>query len=366
MRRRVVLLTVVSVLVLYTAVLASRLEPRASGAALGALTAAAFGAMISWLFAYHARPALAAKAWFRAAAWAGAAAMGLWATFVLVSIPVGVLAAWRGGFTPRAWALVLAASALASAAGLAQALTGPRLREATVPVPDLPPALEGLKIAQLSDLHAGLAIRRAQVGEMVTRVLALSPDLIAVTGDLADGDAAGLAAEIAPLARLKAPLGVYFVTGNHEYYWGVNPWLSAVRGLGLRVLLDESVSVSRGGASVQVAGVCDPQGRYFEPSHKGKLPKADPSAAARILLSHRPDPAPAAAAAGYHLQLSGHTHGGQFFPFSVLVRLAHRHLAGLSREGAMSVYVNTGTGWWGPPHRFGVPAEITLLRLTRA
>jgi predicted MPP superfamily phosphohydrolase len=365
MRRRAVLLTVVSVLVLYTAVLASRLTPRASGPMLGALTAAGFAAMLSWLLAYHAHPGLSDRAWFRAAAWAGAVVMGLWATFVLVSLPVGALASLRGGLTPGGWLSVLGAAVLASAAGLAQALAGPRVREVSVAVPDLPPALEGLRVAQISDLHVGLAIRRAQVEEMVRRVLDLKPDLIAVTGDLADGDAARLASEIAPLSRLKAPLGAYFVTGNHEYYWGVNPWLDAVRGLGLRVLLDESVTLSRGGASLQLAGVCDPQGRYFEPSHAGELPQADASAGARVLLAHRPDCAPAAAAAGYHLQLSGHTHGGQFFPFNLIVRLAHRHLSGLSREGAMSVYVNTGTGWWGPPHRFGVPAEITLLKLTR-
>ncbi|MDE2492041.1 MAG: metallophosphoesterase [Elusimicrobia bacterium] len=361
MRRRWAFWPIVAVLVLYTGILAGRLLPRASGAELGAGTAACFAAMLAWLLAYHARPRLAAAAWFRAAAWAGAAVMGVWATFVLLSLPADA-----ARLTERGWAVLLGASVLLAAAGLAQVLRGPRVREVDVPVAGLPDALAGLRIVQLSDLHVGLSIRRRAVAEIVRRALALAPDLVAVTGDLADGEPALLRDALSPLAELKAPLGVFFATGNHDYYWGAPRWLDAVRSFGWTPLIDESRVLERGGARLQVAGVCDPQGRAFVPEHRGVVPPADPSAALRVLLAHRPDAARAAAAAGYDLQLSGHTHGGQFFPFSLVVRLVHRHVRGLSREGRLRVYVNPGTGWWGPPHRLGVPAEITLLRLVRA
>lgn len=309
----------------------------------------------------------------RALAWAAGAAMAVWATFLLLaagsSVAELVLSA-----TPRGAALAqslpgaaAAASLLIAGLGFGQAIRGPRVKEVPVPVRGLPPGLRGLRIAQISDLHAGPTIRRREVERVAERVLALEPDLIAVTGDLADGTPERLADALAPLARLRAPLGVYYVPGNHEYYWGAREWLAQARALGWTPLVNESRVVSRGGADLLVAGVPDEQGGLFVPGHAPdhrKAAAAGAGAGFRLLLAHRPDGAAAAARAGFDLQLSGHTHGGQFFPASLFIGLFHRYARGLHRAGRMWIHVSPGTGYWGPPHRFGVPAEITLLTLT--
>jgi predicted MPP superfamily phosphohydrolase len=197
-------------------------------------------------------------------------------------------------------------------------------------------------------------------------VLALDPDLIAVTGDMADGDVEKLSRHVAPLARLKAPLGVYYVTGNHEYYWGAEGWIAKVRELGMTPLINENRVVSRDGARLLIGGIPDESGGSFVPGHRPDARRAAGADDAdfRLLLAHRPDGVPAAERAGFDLQLSGHTHGGQFFPASLFIGLFHRFARGLDRHGRMRVYVNPGTGYWGPAHRFGVPSEITLLTLT--
>ena len=363
-----VFLAVLTALVLYTAVQASRLLPRLSGGGLGAATGLLFAVMIGWQFAYRARPALVASAWFRALCWTGAVVSGAWATFVLLSIPfdLGALALPLGASPVRACALAACAAALA-ALGLRGALSGPVLERVTVALAGLPPALEGLKVVQISDLHIGPTIRAASVERVVRLAMAQAPDLIAVTGDMTDGTVESLAAEVAPLAGLKAPLGAYFVTGNHEYYWGAEEWLAKARALGLTTLVNESVTVARGGAVVRVGGVPDSSAGHFVASH---APDAAAAAAGdadlKILLAHRPDACGDAERAGFDLQLSGHTHGGQFFPFSLVVRLVHLYARGLHRHGRLWLYVSPGTGFWGPPHRFAVPSEVTLLTLTAA
>jgi uncharacterized protein len=301
----------------------------------------------------------------RALAWASAAALGLWSTFLLLSAIGDALALLRVPWP--AGAATAGVAGLISAAGLVQALAGARLREVEVKVEGLPEGLDGLRIAQISDLHVGPTIRRAQVGAVVDRVLAAQPDLVAVTGDLADGEAAKLSRQVSPLARLQAPLGVYYVTGNHEYYWDAPSWLAKAHQLGMTPLVNEGIVVERGGAKLLVAGVPDESGGHFV---RGHFPDHRAAAAGpgdfKLLLAHRPDGVPAAERAGFGLQLSGHTHGGQFFPASLFIGLFHRHTRGLSRHGRMWVHVNPGTGYWGPPHRLGVPAEITVLTLRRA
>ncbi len=239
-----------------------------------------------------------------------------------------------------------------------------------IPVKGLPEALDGFRIAQISDLHVGPTVRRPLLETLVERVNALKPDLVAVTGDLVDGSVRRLAPHVAPLKRLQARHGTWFVTGNHEYYSGVEAWCAHIRDrLGWRILNDEHEVVEHGGATVLVAGVTDLTAPSMHPTHVsdvGKAVEGAPETDLRLLLAHQPEAAPAARSHGFHLQLSGHTHGGQYFPFNLLVRLVKRWVVGLYREGDLYVYVNPGTTWWGPPMRLGSPQEITMLELFRA
>ena len=193
--------------------------------------------------------------------------------------------------------------------------------------------------------------------------------MVAITGDVVDGSVRDLAHHTEPLARLESRHGTYVVTGNHEYYSGAHEWIRELRRLGTRVLLNEHVVLDHDGAKLAVAGVTDYSAHHFDPSHKSDPHAAvagAPSDALKVLLAHQPRSASVAAEAGYHLQLSGHTHGGQFWPWNFFVRLQQPFTAGLNRLGRMWVYINRGAGYWGPPMRFGVPSEITLLRLVRS
>ncbi len=238
-----------------------------------------------------------------------------------------------------------------------------------VPLTGLPKELEGFTIAQISDIHVGATIKRNFVAAIVDRVNLLEADMVAITGDVVDGSVPDLAQHTEPLARLVSRHGTYFVTGNHEYYSGVHEWIVELRRLGARVLINEHVVLDHDGAALTVAGVTDWSAHHFDPSHKSDpraAAKGAPEHAPRVLLAHQPRSAHFAEAAGYQLQLSGHTHGGQFWPWNFLVRLQQPFTAGLNRLGRMWVYTSRGTGYWGPPMRFGIPSEITLIRLVGA
>ncbi len=237
-----------------------------------------------------------------------------------------------------------------------------------VPLAGLPKELEGFTIAQISDIHVGQTIKRNFVEAIVDRVNLLEADMIAITGDVADGSVPDLAHHTEPLARLASRHGTYFVTGNHEYYSGAHAWIRELERLGAKVLMNEHVVLDHDGAALTVAGVTDWSAHHFDPSHKSDphaAAKGAPEHAPKVLLAHQPRSAPFAEAAGYHLQLSGHTHGGQFWPWNFLVRLQQPFIAGLHRLGRMWVYTSRGTGYWGPPMRFGIPSEITLIHLVR-
>jgi uncharacterized protein len=259
---------------------------------------------------------------------------------------------------------------LATVLGFVNAQRTPRVRTVEVAFHALPAALHGFTIAQISDLHVGPTIRRRFVARVVRAVNAFSPDVVAITGDLVDGTVPELAGEVAPLAQLAGRAGTFFVSGNHEYYAGVHAWLAEVRRLGIRVLQNEHIVIEHGGAKLLLAGVTDFTAGHFERSHasdpQAALRGAPADAAVKVLLAHQPRSAPAAAAAGFDLQLSGHTHGGQFLPWNFFVRFQQPFTAGLHRVGRLLVYVSRGTGYWGPPKRFGAPSEITRIRLVRA
>jgi uncharacterized protein len=258
---------------------------------------------------------------------------------------------------------VIAAAFAALGAGTLAALRGPRVREVDIPIEGLDARLEGMRIVQITDLHIGPTIGAAYVRRVVRMANALRPDLFALTGDFVDGPVSRLAKHVAPLAGLEPAGRAFFVLGNHEYYSGAAPWLEHFRALGFHVLLNEHAVVSVRGASVLVGGVVDPAGR--EAPRPDLAAGGTPGAAFRLLLAHNPKLAPLGAAAGFDLQLSGHTHAGQFFPWTLAVRLVHApHVAGLSRSGRMWVYVSAGTGTWGPPVRFGSEPELTVIRLS--
>ena len=238
-----------------------------------------------------------------------------------------------------------------------------------VPIAGLPDALHGFTIAQVSDIHVGPTIKGPYVDSIVEAVNRLNADLVAVTGDLVDGSVGELAHHVSALARLSSRHGTFFVTGNHEYYSGAHAWIVELRRLGLRVLLNEHVVLQHGAAAMVIAGVTDIGAHHFDPAHRsspqGAIANAPDHARIRVLLAHQPRSAIAAANAGFHLQLSGHTHGGQFWPWNFFVRLQQPFTAGLHRLQDLWVYVSRGTGYWGPPKRFGAPSEITHLRLVR-
>lgn len=239
-------------------------------------------------------------------------------------------------------------------------------REIRVELRRLPSELSGLSIVQLTDMHVGPTLGRDFVQKVVDEANRLDPDVVAITGDLVDGSVEELREAVAPLAFLRARYGVFFVTGNHEYYSGAEEWCTELRRLGIRVLRNERVSIGPGDISFDLAGVDDHHGGSYLPSHGPDLERAvrgrDPKREL-VLLAHQPRALYQATEHGVGLQLSGHTHGGQIWPWSLLVRLQQPVVSGLARFGETLVYVSNGTGYWGPPMRLGAPAEITRVIL---
>jgi uncharacterized protein len=254
----------------------------------------------------------------------------------------------------------------AGIAAIRQGLRQAEVSEVDVHLTRLPRACHGMTIVQLTDLHVGATIGRAFIEDIVRRTNALAPDVVAITGDLVDGSVEGLWNSVAPLGQLKAKHGVYFVTGNHEYFSGVRPWMEALARLNIRVLANERVPIGQGPDGFDLAGVHDYGAARLDPEHRSDVALAlagrDPAREV-VLLAHQPKNIAEASRLGVGLQLSGHTHGGQLWPFTYLVRLAQPYIAGLHRHGDTQIYVSPGTGYWGPPMRLGTRSEITRIRL---
>jgi predicted MPP superfamily phosphohydrolase len=312
-------------------------------------------------------------------AWVGLTAMGFFSSLFVLTLlrdvillcahfflSSGQAQLWIG----RSAQLTLYLALFVTLAGMIIARRRPGIVEIRIPVVDLPLALHGFSIAQISDVHVGPTIKRGFVEGIVRRVNELKVDLIAVTGDLVDGSVAQLSAHTAPLAGLTARHGAFFVTGNHEYYSGERAWTEEIRRLGLRVLKNEHVVLKHDGASLVLAGVTDWSAHHFDPAQRSDpaaaLHGAPVDAGARVLLAHQPSSAMAAANAGFDVQISGHTHGGQFWPWNLFVHFFQPFSSGLHRLKNLWIYVSRGTGYWGPPNRFGVPSEITRIRLVAA
>jgi uncharacterized protein len=318
-----------------------------------------------------------------ALAWGGALSMGwfssVWVLTVLREVvllgatvvhALGVGAPSAESVSVGTGAAVLAISACVTLVGLWNARRSAAVVAVDVPIANLPAALQGFRIAQISDIHVGPTIKRGYVSAIVRSVNRLQADMVAVTGDLVDGTVADLASHVAPLADLSSTHGTYFVTGNHEYYSGAHAWITELRRLGLTVLMNQHVVLQHGAAELLVAGVADHGAHHFDAQHRSDpqaaLLGAPPAATVRVLLAHQPRSADAAEKAGFDLQLSGHTHGGQFWPWNHFVRLQQPFTAGLHKWKKLWVYTSRGTGYWGPPKRLGAPSEITHLRLVLA
>ena len=318
--------------------------------------------------------------------WAGMTALGLFSTlFVLTLLRDAMLLIVEAlrwllpnaavSFGPPSLATISAlmvpsAALMITAIGMWNARRTASVVQVDVAIADLPEALRGFTIAQVSDIHVGPTIKAPYVDNIVNVVNRLNADMVAITGDLVDGSVAELSHHVSPLARLSSRHGTFFVTGNHEYYAGAHSWITELRRLGLQVLINEHVVLRHNNAALVIAGVTDVSAHHFDPAHRSSpqnaIADAPEHAAIRVLLAHQPRSAFEAANAGFHLQLSGHTHGGQFWPWNLFVRLQQPFTAGLHRLNDLWVYVSRGTGYWGPPKRFGAPSEITHLRLVRA
>ena len=338
--------------------------------------------------------------WADRLSWVGLLLMGLFSSLFVLTVArdagllllwtldaAGVLAPWP----PLGQAQVRTVSAVAvpllallvTALGFLNARRTPAVVRVDVPIRDLPQALHGFTLVQISDIHVGPTIKQAYLQRIVSKVNTLRADVVAITGDLVDGKVAELAVHVAPLAGLTSRHGSFFVTGNHEYYSGAHAWIAELRRLGLTVLMNEHVVLHHGSAEATaaqgdsqimaplvLAGVTDYSAHHFDPAHRSDphaaLEGAPPSALVRVLLAHQPRSAAAALEAGFDLQLSGHTHGGQFWPWNLFVRFQQPFTAGLNKLQSLWVYTSRGTGYWGPPKRFGAPSEITAVRLVSA
>jgi predicted MPP superfamily phosphohydrolase len=327
--------------------------------------------------------------WAASIVWAGLICMGLFSSLLVLTLlrDAVILAAWlaqasglgidMGGLRYNSAQLVVLLALLMTVLGFWNARRTAAVVRVDVPVANLPDALQNFTMAQISDIHVGPTIKTEYLQRIVDRVNSLGAHMVAITGDLVDGSVKELGQHIRPLAQLQSSHGTFFVTGNHEYYSGAHSWIDALRQLGIKVLMNEHVVIHHRKdtqdpepAMVVIAGVADYHAHHFDESHRSDpqaaIAHAPDEAVFKLLLAHQPRSAGAAEKAGFDLQLSGHTHGGQFWPWAYFVRFQQPFTAGLHKLGALWIYTSRGTGYWGPPKRFGAPSEITLLRLIAA
>jgi predicted MPP superfamily phosphohydrolase len=248
--------------------------------------------------------------------------------------------------------------------GVRTALGGPRLDRVQIPLAKLPRAMDGTRLAVVSDIHLGPLTGPNHARRIVDLINSVDADVVCIVGDLVDGTVAELGRFAAPLADIRARQGAYFVTGNHEYYSGFQEWVDEVARLGVRPLRNERLEIATRGGVFDLAGVNDPGGAEFDdaPDFERALGDRD-SARPVVLMAHQPVVARDAARYGVDLQVSGHTHGGQMVPFNLLVRLEQPVVSGFGKVDGVPVYVTNGAGFWGPPVRVGAPPQVSLIEL---
>lgn len=261
---------------------------------------------------------------------------------------------------------IMGVSGLLTGYGIYQAHRDPIIEKISIKLSNLPSNFEGFRIIQISDIHAGGTINQKFVQNIVKIVNNIRPDLIAITGDLVDGSVSNLRKHVSSLSEMKAKSGTFFVTGNHEYYSGVTSWVREIKRMGINVLLNEHEIIESGNQKILLAGVTDYNGKRFIKSQESSPKRAiegSPPCDVKILLAHQPRSIYKAAEVGFDLQLSGHTHGGQYYPYKFFVYLQQPFINGLHKYKNTQIYINRGTGYWGPPLRIGIPSEITEITL---
>jgi predicted MPP superfamily phosphohydrolase len=379
MRRRIsIFFVVISLLSLvsYTFLSLSLLEGAAHRSLLMAVLVIPFALVWLMPMVYWEREEKPEETWERFFVWSSMLSMGLLSFLLTFTFLRDILFFSFNFFNPHLAILIKSRDAnlgifilslFSVAVGVYLALRGPIVKKVNLYFPGLSKDLEGIKIAQISDLHVGSIVRKRYVKDVVFKTNSLLPDFICLTGDIFDGAVKHLKNEIQPLSNLKAKYAKYYITGNHEYYWGAEAWLDEVKTLGLTALLNTHVEHRILSAKILFAGVVDFASGSFFPDQKPDPEKAIEGSSLdsfKILLVHQPKMAELAQSLGFNLQLSGHTHGGQFVPWTYVASWFHTHFTGLSRLKTLQVYVNPGTGFWGPPLRLGTTTEITLLTLT--
>ena len=377
------MLTATTLVVLLHSYIGVRLLPDLPGSTMvaAAVIVALVASALLIPFGMLARFVIVRQALSDRVSWAGLLAMGYFSSLLVLTalrdvvLLLAHLLEWLAIAKPLAALLTPSAiavpvlAALVTLIGFVNARCMPRILDVEVPIRNLPTALADFSIVQLSDIHVGSTIKRDYVQAIVERVNSLDADLIAITGDVVDGTVERLAPHTAPLANLLSRHGTFFVTGNHEYYSGAAAWVAEFERLGMRVLGNAHTVIEHDGAPLVIAGVTDFSAHLFNPAWRSDAQAAlagAPFGAPKILLAHQPRSVAGAAAAGFDLQLSGHTHGGQFWPWNYFVRLQQPYTAGLHWLDGLWIYTSRGTGYWGPPKRFGAPSEITRIRLRRA
>ncbi|WP_406479229.1 metallophosphoesterase [Streptomyces platensis] len=260
-------------------------------------------------------------------------------------------------------AVAAGASLAATAAvgyGTATTLRGPVVKRVTIPLAKLPRKAHGFRIAVVSDIHLGPILGRAHTRRVVETINRTHPDLVAIVGDLVDGNVTDLAPAAEPLRELRSRHGVFFVTGNHEYYSGAGQWVDHVRELGIHPLENARTELP----GFDLAGINDVAGQteHAGPDYDRALGDRDPARAV-VLMAHQPVTIHDTVRYGVDLQLSGHTHGGQMWPFTYIADATNPTVAGLERYGDTQLYVSRGAGTWGPPVRLGAPPDVTVVEL---
>ena len=263
---------------------------------------------------------------------------------------------------------ILGVSGMLTGYGIFEARRSPYLKEVTVPIKNLHKDLDGYTIVQFTDIHVGPTVKRSYVKKIVDQINGIEKDLVVFTGDLVDGSVKNLRDDVEPLRQISSPNGYYFVTGNHEYYSGVEEWIKEAEKLGFKVLINEHQVLTKGNSKIILAGVTDTSGGQFLPEQKSDPHKAllgAPEADIKILLAHQPRSLYESSKAGYDLQISGHTHGGQYIPWNFMAKIGQPFIKGLHLFDKTWIYVSMGTGYWGPPLRIGARSEITLIKLKK-
>jgi uncharacterized protein len=264
--------------------------------------------------------------------------------------------------------VIFVSAILITLLGAWRAFGDPRVKNIKIDLKDLPQSLHGFRIVQISDLHIGPTMGRKYVEKVISIVDSLNPDITVLTGDIIDGRFSDIRHSVEPLAKLFGGKNAYFALGNHEYYSRLDHWLPELSRLGINVMMNRGEMIIHKETKVWIGAVTDPAALQFrtDPPNAKKALAGGEEAHLKVLLSHRPGLAAEAHEAGFHLQLSGHTHGGQFFPWTYVAKLFHKYFVGLMKHEDMWIYVSPGTGTWGPPARIGTTPEVTCLVLSNS